>query len=211
MFHAQSWSIVSPWLWMACALALYRQLFHPEQQISRKGDSANKFARGHHTIGKEIGYLAALRHGVHCACARSVRSTTTPSWSWSTLRLRQGCAQHKHSDLEYTAPAIGACALALEVNPATRRGALRQNKRSADKCAGAQKREAEVPGSGLECLLWNVCSSTTGRSPRCGLVRKSRRPSWSRTTLSCAYALYLQSYQPNVTGGMRSPWTLPVL
>ena len=73
-------------------------------------------------------------------------------------------------------------------------------------CACATKREA-----GLECLLWNVCSSTTGRSPRCGLLRKSRRPSWSRTTLSCAYAPYFQSYQPNATSGMQSPWTLTVL
>ena len=29
-------------------------------------------------------------------------------------------------------------------------------------------------------------ASTTGKSPRGGLVRKSRRPSWSRATLSCA-------------------------
>merc|ERR1711988_1609563 len=32
----------------------YRQLFHPEQLISGKEDSANNFARGHYTIGKEI-------------------------------------------------------------------------------------------------------------------------------------------------------------
>merc|ERR1712032_1723175 len=32
----------------------YRQLFHPEQLISGKGDAANNFARGHYTIGKEI-------------------------------------------------------------------------------------------------------------------------------------------------------------
>ena len=75
-----------------------------------------------------------------------------------------------------------------------------------------------MPGPGLECLLWNVCSSTARRSARCRLVRKSRRPSWSRTTLSCACApclrspiFHLQSYQPNVAGGMRSPWTLPAL
>ena len=32
----------------------YRQLFHPEQLISGKEDSANNFARGHYTIDKEI-------------------------------------------------------------------------------------------------------------------------------------------------------------
>ncbi|KAA8540170.1 hypothetical protein F0562_024268 [Nyssa sinensis] len=32
----------------------YRQLFHPEQQISDKEDAANNFATGHYTIGKEI-------------------------------------------------------------------------------------------------------------------------------------------------------------
>ncbi|XP_020209648.1 tubulin alpha-3 chain, partial [Cajanus cajan] len=32
----------------------YRQLFHPEQLISGKEDAANKFARGHYTVGKEI-------------------------------------------------------------------------------------------------------------------------------------------------------------
>ncbi|CAE8682043.1 unnamed protein product [Polarella glacialis] len=32
----------------------YRQLFHPEQLISGKEDAANNFARGHHTVGKEI-------------------------------------------------------------------------------------------------------------------------------------------------------------
>uniref|UniRef100_A0A8D2DB15 Uncharacterized protein n=1 Tax=Sciurus vulgaris TaxID=55149 RepID=A0A8D2DB15_SCIVU len=32
----------------------YRQLFHPEQLITGKGDAANNYARGHYTIGKEI-------------------------------------------------------------------------------------------------------------------------------------------------------------
>uniref|UniRef100_A0A8I3NAH7 Uncharacterized protein n=2 Tax=Canis lupus familiaris TaxID=9615 RepID=A0A8I3NAH7_CANLF len=32
----------------------YRQLFHPEQLITGKGDAANNYARGHCTIGKEI-------------------------------------------------------------------------------------------------------------------------------------------------------------
>ena len=40
---------------------------------------------------------------------------------------------------------------------------------------------AEMRGPGLEYLLWNVCSATVRRSARCGLVRKSRWPSWSRT------------------------------
>ncbi|KAJ8369712.1 hypothetical protein SKAU_G00097400, partial [Synaphobranchus kaupii] len=31
----------------------YRQLFHPEQQITGKEDAANNYARGHYTIGKE--------------------------------------------------------------------------------------------------------------------------------------------------------------
>ncbi|KAL3206630.1 hypothetical protein MRX96_010689 [Rhipicephalus microplus] len=33
---------------------IYRQLFHPEQQITGKEDAANNYARGHYTIGKEI-------------------------------------------------------------------------------------------------------------------------------------------------------------
>ena len=33
----------------------YRQLFHPEQLITGKEDAANNYARGHYTIGKEIG------------------------------------------------------------------------------------------------------------------------------------------------------------
>ena len=52
---------------------------------------------------------------------------------------------------------------------------------------------ADTPGHGLECLLRNVGSSTAGRSARCGVVRKSRRPSWSRTTRSCAYAPCLRT------------------
>ena len=32
----------------------YRQLFHPEQLISGKEDAANNYARGHHTIDKDI-------------------------------------------------------------------------------------------------------------------------------------------------------------
>ncbi|XP_054857090.1 tubulin alpha-1C chain-like [Eublepharis macularius] len=32
----------------------YHQLFHPEQLISGKEDTANNYARGHYTIGKEI-------------------------------------------------------------------------------------------------------------------------------------------------------------
>ncbi|KAM6189113.1 tubulin alpha-1C chain-like [Sarcoramphus papa] len=32
----------------------YRQLFQPEQLITGKEDAANNYARGHHTIGKEI-------------------------------------------------------------------------------------------------------------------------------------------------------------
>ena len=38
-----------------------------------------------------------------CASAKGVRNTSTPSWS--TLRLRQECTQHQHSVVEYTAPA----------------------------------------------------------------------------------------------------------
>ncbi|KAH8091459.1 hypothetical protein JL720_5764 [Aureococcus anophagefferens] len=34
----------------------YRQLYHPEQIISGKEDAANNYARGHYTIGKEIGF-----------------------------------------------------------------------------------------------------------------------------------------------------------
>ena len=33
----------------------YRQLYHPEQIISGKEDAANNYARGHYTIGKEVG------------------------------------------------------------------------------------------------------------------------------------------------------------
>ena len=47
----------------------------------------------------------ALRLGVHCASARGMRSTSTPSWS--TLRLRLGCTQHRHSALEYVAATPG--------------------------------------------------------------------------------------------------------
>ena len=32
----------------------YQQLFQPEQLITGKEDAANNYARGHHTIGKEI-------------------------------------------------------------------------------------------------------------------------------------------------------------
>ena len=83
-----------------------------------------------------------LRRGVHCAGDRSVCSTSTPSRS--TSRLRQGCAQHQHSVEKYIAPR--RCA---------------QHTHSV--CVGS------VPGPGLECLLWNVSSSTARRSARCGL------------------------------------------
>ncbi|XP_027359386.1 tubulin alpha-3 chain-like [Abrus precatorius] len=39
----------------------YKQLFHPEQLISGKEDAANNFARGHHTVGKEIEELCLDR------------------------------------------------------------------------------------------------------------------------------------------------------
>ena len=48
--------------------------------------------------------------------------------------------------------------------------------------------------------------------PQCGLVRKSRRPAWSRTTLSCAYAL--TEFAPSVPPAKchwRNAVTLPVL
>jgi len=32
----------------------YRQLFHPEQLITVKEDTANNYARGHYTVGKEL-------------------------------------------------------------------------------------------------------------------------------------------------------------
>ena len=72
MFHARSWSILTPRLWMVSAPARTGSSSTPSSR------SREKFGRGHYTIGKEIGYLAALRHGVHCACARSLRSTSTP-------------------------------------------------------------------------------------------------------------------------------------
>ncbi|PHU15413.1 Tubulin alpha-1 chain [Capsicum chinense] len=37
--------------------AVYRQLFYPEQLISRKNDAANNFAKGHYNVSKEIVYL----------------------------------------------------------------------------------------------------------------------------------------------------------
>ena len=81
----------------------FRELFHPSSRSREKGNSANKFARGHHTVGKEIGDLAldrtrnwtgssqhsvvehialapgvyaapALRRGAHRACSKGVRS-----------------------------------------------------------------------------------------------------------------------------------------
>ena len=53
-------------------------------------------------------------------------------------------------------------------------------------------------GAQVSCAcFWNVCPSNTGinrySASRCGLVRKLRRPSWSRTTLSCACLLCLSS------------------
>ena len=154
MFHAWSWSILSPRLWMVCALL-------PQQQISGKGHFANKFARGCLGPHKES----------RLAFARSVRSTRTPSWN--TLRLR----------------ALGGMrtnALAFNISWCT-------------------KRVAAVPGSGLVCLLWNVCSSTEG-SARC----KLRRPSWSRSTArGTKFALEL--FLRDVTGEMRSQSTLPVV
>lgn len=38
----------------------YRQLFHPEQLITGKEDAANNYARGHYTIGKEIGKILKI-------------------------------------------------------------------------------------------------------------------------------------------------------
>lgn len=35
-------------------MGAYRQLFHPQQLIAGKEDAANCYARGHHTIGKEL-------------------------------------------------------------------------------------------------------------------------------------------------------------
>ena len=41
--------------------ATYRQLFHPEKLLSGKEDTANNFACGHYTIGKEIVDLCLVR------------------------------------------------------------------------------------------------------------------------------------------------------
>ena len=83
-----------------------------------------KFARGHCTISKEIGYLALNRtrnwtvtvpadvaprvygasafcRGAHCACTTGIFNTCTQSWS--TLRQRQGYAQHQQSVVENVA------------------------------------------------------------------------------------------------------------
>merc|ERR1712013_472308 len=40
---------------------VYKQLFHPEQMVTGKGDAANNYARGHYTIGKEIADLVMDR------------------------------------------------------------------------------------------------------------------------------------------------------
>ena len=37
-----------------CKQTVVNQLFQPEQLITGKEDAANNYARGHHTIGKEI-------------------------------------------------------------------------------------------------------------------------------------------------------------
>ena len=74
--------------------------------------AADLGARGHYTIGKEIGYFALDRtrrsscacRGVHRISSRSVLRcscaveyiASAPVPSWSTLRLRQECAQHLH-------------------------------------------------------------------------------------------------------------------
>ncbi|PHT46287.1 Tubulin alpha-1 chain [Capsicum baccatum] len=41
--------------------AAYRQLFYPEQLISRKKDVANNFVKGHYNVSKEIVYLCLDR------------------------------------------------------------------------------------------------------------------------------------------------------
>ena len=75
--------------------------------------------------------------------------------------MRQGCAQHQHSVLEYSAPAPGVCALALEVFPAIRRGALRQHKRLANKSAGVQSVRRRY-----RARVSSVCPGTTVRRLR---------------------------------------------
>ena len=35
-------------------MGTYRQLFHPDQLVTGKEDSANNYARGHYTMGKEM-------------------------------------------------------------------------------------------------------------------------------------------------------------
>ena len=37
-----------------CRKGTYRQLFHPEQMVTGKEDTANNYARGHYPIAKEI-------------------------------------------------------------------------------------------------------------------------------------------------------------
>ncbi|KAF3656611.1 putative malate dehydrogenase, glyoxysomal [Capsicum annuum] len=41
--------------------AAYRQLFYPEQLISRKKDAVNNFSKGHYNVNKEIVYLCLDR------------------------------------------------------------------------------------------------------------------------------------------------------
>ena len=73
----------------------------------------SRFARGHYTIGKEIGYFALDRGPQVC-------STNTPSRS--TWRFRQGYTQHQHSVLEFMAPASAAYTAPL---PLVERGHMR--------------------------------------------------------------------------------------
>ena len=79
--------------------------------LGKSSSSANKFARGHYTIG--ISYFGLER-------TRNWTGSAPGTPSWSTLRLRQECTQHQHSVVEHIAPAPRVCAA-----PALRRGVHR--------------------------------------------------------------------------------------
>jgi len=59
----------------------YRELFHPNQMISGKEDAANNFARGYHTVGREM--ITSVSE-----CIRKMAEQSNSLQVWKILFLK---------------------------------------------------------------------------------------------------------------------------
>ncbi|XP_047187276.1 tubulin alpha 5 [Scophthalmus maximus] len=91
-------------------VGLFKDLFHPEQLISGKEDAANNYARGHHTVVKEIfdDVMERIRKMWSAYLSTTERN---PSWSLPSTRLPRspprGGALQRHPDHPHHLRALG--------------------------------------------------------------------------------------------------------